>query len=181
MLKRKTCCCFSGPRLEADAEREPGPRNAPPAPRAQLAHARPLPGSEGTRGARRREPQPRNHRPHAFPPARGHRRPRTRAATGGRARAAEPRVSRSLRSRSGARISCCGASTGDEERSRLSSEPLKHSSPIAWRCGNPCDPGSGTRGRGRDQGAPLRPQPPRSGLQKVIISLSRLFSSPHPT
>ncbi|XP_052610886.1 brain acid soluble protein 1-like [Peromyscus californicus insignis] len=41
LLKRKTCCCFSRRRLEADAEREPGPRNAPPAPRAQLARAAP--------------------------------------------------------------------------------------------------------------------------------------------
>lgn len=39
-------------------------------------------------------------------------------------------------------------------------------------------PGRGDSGQGRDQRAPLRPQPPRRGLQKVIIPLSRPFPSP---
>lgn len=41
LLKRKTCCCFSRRRREADAEREPGPRSASAAPRALLARAAP--------------------------------------------------------------------------------------------------------------------------------------------
>lgn len=41
LLKRKTCCCFSRRRREADAEREPGPRSALPAPRALLTRAAP--------------------------------------------------------------------------------------------------------------------------------------------
>lgn len=42
----------------------------------------------------------------------------------------------------------------------------------------PVWPGRGDSGQGRDQGALLRPQLPRRGLQKVIIPFSRSFPSP---